>query len=252
MNIKTKGIILSRRRYREREQYLTILTEDLGVIEAKLRVFGQINSQRYHAIGVLGYYQFDFYYGKQKYTVNAAEKLEDFYSLREEPLFLALGEYFCELTAWLKPDLTASGRCLSFLLNTLYLLKEKKIPCDLLKAVYQWRILCETGFMPNLVGCASCGCYQADKMFFDPLEGALYCGKCRENEENTRALQLTPGGLQAMRFVALKESREVFGFSLSGRSRDNFIQMAEEYSHVKTEKQFKTLQVYQQMLSYQR
>lgn len=246
MIIKTKGLILSQRRYRERERYLSILTEDLGLIEAKIRIFGQINQQAYNTIGVLGYYEFDLYFGRQRYSVNAAEKLEDFYSLREDVSSLALGEYFCELTAWLKPETSSAGECLSFLLNCLYWLKEKRCSPVLLKAIYEWRILCETGFMPGLVGCASCGTYTSQMMYFSPLQGALYCEKCK-GEAAEHLLPLTAGSLQAMRYVALKSSRELFGFSLSGKSLESFAKVAEEYMSYRTEKQFKTLEVYKQM-----
>lgn len=244
MNVKTKGIILSRRKYRENQKYLTILTADYGLLECKLRVFGQINRQQYNNIDVMGYYNFDLFLFKEQYVINAAEKIEDFYSLRLDVENLALGEYFCELMEYLKPDTKTAAGSLRLILNSLYFIHSQKRDVQLIKAIYEWRSLCIHGFMPDLIGCYLCGAYLSEKMYFLPYSGRLICYNCEKEGKGQEMILISAGTLQAMRFVAFKEEQEIFGFVLDAHSLKQFSKVSEEYMLIKTEKRFKTLEMY--------
>lgn len=64
------------------------------------------------------------------------------------------------------------------LLNTLHLLEEDKKDMELLKSIFELRALAISGFMPDLVGCQSCGEYVKDSMFFLPVDGMIICSDC--------------------------------------------------------------------------
>lgn len=251
MIIKTQGVILSQRSYRDNEKYLTILTKDCGLIEARIRVFGQIKRTIFQSICPPGYYKMDLFVSKQMYyTVDTIEKIEDFFTLRYDVEKLALAGYFCELTQALVPAKEHVWVYLRLLLNTLYLLEqEKRIPL-FLKAVFELRSLSISGFMPNLVCCRECCEYEQKQMYFLPLEGELICSDCmREHpaQRNDLPILLNKPVLSAMRYIIYKDFDKLFDFSLSPVYLKQLSQVTEYYMLTRLEKEFNSLVMYKQL-----
>ena len=101
-----------------------------------------------------------------------------FFDLRRDIERLALAQYFCELARSLAPQEAPAGDFLRLLLNSFHFLSKGTRPPLLLKAVVEMRMLSFAGYMPDLVGCCGCGCYEADPMLFYPREGAICCPEC--------------------------------------------------------------------------
>lgn len=238
---------MSQRRYREQERYLTILTAKHGIVEARLRIFGQINRQNYNNISVMGYYQFDLFEQRQRYTVNAAEKIEDFYMLRNDAQHLALGEYFCELIDCLHPERFQTKATLQLLLNSLYLLMTQKRTPQFLKPVFELRSLSILGFMPDLVGCESCGAYNRPPMSFFPQEGVLLCSACAKKKGYKKHFVLMPSTLHAMRYILYKEDNSFYNFKLSAECLAQLGDVVEYYTILKTDRNFRSLTVFRQL-----
>lgn len=247
MNIKIKGIVLSRRNFRSREKYLTLLTDSRGLIEARLRVFGQITSNCFSNISVIGYYNFDLFDGKNGYVIDSAEPIETFFELRYDPLKLALAQYFCELTQFMVPPLQSAGENLRFLLNSLYFLKEGVKKPQFLKAIFEFRTLRLAGFMPNLVCCSQCCEYEKEVMYYLPLRSELVCSDCLGKIPKVEAIPLPKSVLLAMRYILYKDDSEVFSFKLDDKSLKYLEGITEYCILLRTEKPLKTLTIYKRL-----
>ena len=247
MNIKIKGIVLSQRTFRPREKYLTLLTDGRGLLEVRLRVFGQITTNSFSNIGVMGYYYFDLFDGKSGFVVDAAEPIETFFDLRYDPVKLALAQYFCELTQFMVPPLQNAGENLRFLLNTLYLLKEDARNQQLLKAVFEFRILRLCGFLPNLICCVRCCQYEGTQMYYLPLRSQLICSDCLKKEPHCTVVPLPKPVLHAMRFILYKDSSDVFQFQLDDKSLQYLGRLSEYCILIHTDRPLKSLEIYKQL-----
>lgn len=252
MIIKTEGMILSQRSYRDSEKFLTILTRDQGVLEAKLRQYGQIKRSQFNLIGPLGYFRFDLFVLKQRYTVDAAEKIEDFFPLRYDVEKLALAGYFCELTQSLAPPREEAWVYLRLLLNTLALLEKDRRSPAFLKAVFELRALSIGGFMPDLVCCKHCCQFEGKKLYFLPFAGTLVCSDCLPGspENDQLHIPLAPPVLAAMRYILYKEADKLFQFSLAEKPLEQLGKIAEYYTlcHMENSK-FPSLQLYHQFVN---
>lgn len=247
MVIKVKGMVLSQRSYRDSEKYLTILTKDYGLIEARIRVFGQIRRTVFQTVGPPGYYQFDLFTTKNRYTVDAVEPIEDFFDLRYDVEKVALASYLCELTQALIMPKDHADDTLRLLLNTLYLLAKGKRTPLFLKAVYEWRVMAINGFMPNLVCCRSCCEYEKKMMYFLPLDGELVCSDCMPHPLEEIQIQLSRPVLAAMRHIVYAELERLFQFRLSEENLRQLSKITEYYVKVKLEKELKSLALYQKL-----
>ena len=77
--------------------------------------------------------------------------------IRDSLETLALASYFAEVAEASAQEGETCPELLSLLLNCLYALDTLKKPRALVKAVFELRLLCLTGYEPLLDACAVCG-----------------------------------------------------------------------------------------------
>lgn len=248
MNFKTKGVVLSQRKYNSEQKYLTLLSPERGLIDVRLRVFGQITNNTFQNIIVGGYYHFNIFEGKSGLVIDAAEPLELFFDLRYRPEQLALAQYFCELTKCLVPSQQRADRHLSLLLNSLWLLEKEKRSPDFIKSVFEFRMLAISGYMPNLVCCKKCCEYQKSKMYYLPYQSALICGDCLAKEPQPEVIELSVPVLHAMRFILYKPDKEIFQFRLNKQNETQLFYLCEKCVRMVLEHELVTLTIYHQFM----
>ena len=118
---------------------MTLLTSDLGLVDAIARNVSGARSKLSASSEVLAYNDFCLFKGKSGYIVNSADLENNFYGLREDLVNLSLAGYFCELTRFVLPSDDNGGEILRLLLNTLYLLEKRKRTPTFLKPIYELR-----------------------------------------------------------------------------------------------------------------
>jgi DNA repair protein RecO (recombination protein O) len=116
---------------------------------------------------------------------------------------------------------------------------DKKTP-SFIKAVTEFRLMSLSGYMPQLVGCETCGEYETAVMGFDKESGKIYCEKCA----TAYSFKVSASVIKAMRFVALSDFEKIFSFSLSEENLKVFESLTEDYLLNKTQRKFKTLDFY--------
>ena len=120
----------------------------------------------------------------------------------------------------------------------------------LLKSVVELRLLSLTGYMPNLVGCEECGCYEAEEMLFYPRHGMLLCGDCaRGVQKDGGGIPLSQGVLTAMRHIVYVDFEKLFSFSLPEDGLKQLAKASERYLLATLGRGFQTLDFFHQMLS---
>ena len=100
------------------------------------------------------------------------------------------------------------------------------------------------GYMPSLLGCASCGIYETDEMRFCPHSGKLYCADCAPPEV---FVPVPNSVVHAMRHICLSEPGKLFSFRLSDENLLLLCDLSERYLLAMTGKRFATLQFYKTM-----
>lgn len=251
MLIKTQGIVIKHRNIGENDKILTILTSDLGVIEAAAQRSKSTKSSLASASQILNYSDFCLFKGKSNYIVNSAESINSFYPLRLDVVKLSLAGYFCELVGYMcKASDENSVGFLKLILNSLYFLQEDKKDALLLKSIFELRCLTLAGFMPNLVCCAECATFEKEFMYFFPLQGVLVCEDCIEKsayKNETLRYPITKAVLSALRHIVFSDDRKLFSFKLSGVSLEQLNYITEKYMFLQTEAHFNSLDIYKSL-----
>ncbi len=239
MQLKTDGLVIKVNDTGENDRVITVLTRDYGTVRAFANGAKKMKSRFQSATQLLNYSAFTFYAARDSYIIDDAVSKEVFFKLREDIEKIALAQYFCELAAELAPEMDEAEEYLRLILNALDFLTKDKRPALLLKAVTEMRLLCLSGYMPAVDGCAVCGKQEDALMVFDVGEGQLLC-----SEERKPGLPLDTGALTALRHICGSPLVKLFSFTLSDASLKLLADAVEHYLLATTQRKFKTLDFY--------
>lgn len=240
---KTDGIVLREVSYRDSDKLLTVLTRDYGRITVSAR--GAKRSARLQAAcQLLTYSDFTLFEKDGRLTVTEASAREFFPELRGDLERLSLGFYLAQVAEVLSPEDDPFSPLLPLLLNCLYALSKLELPQNVVKAAFELRALCASGFEPDLSGCAGCG--KENATFFNISHGCLQCADCKE-PEGIR-MPLSGASLAALRYIASADSKRLFSFRLSEAAARELADAAESYLLTRLERGFSTLDYYKSLL----
>ena len=248
MRQNTNGLILKEQNIGEQDKLVPVLTSDLGVIKAFVRGAKSIKSKKQSATGLLCYSKLSLYNGKDSYIIDEAQPIEVFFGLRNDIEKLALAQYFAELAYELAPQETDANEYLRVVLNSLYMLSNGKKNAEQLKAITELRLLSLSGYMPNLICCDGCACYEHEMMYFLPEKGIIVCGDCIGNY-NQHKILTGSGVTHAMRHCIYSEFKKLFAFNLTKDAQPVLEYASEEYIHSQINRKFKTLEFYRSIKS---
>ena len=240
-----KALVLREVRYKEADRILTLLSAEEGKLTVKARGALRKSSRTGAATQQLTYAEMTLFGNRGKWTVNEASVLEGFDGLRTDLEALALGSYFAECLEALSVEEQPDAELMQLGLNSLYALSRGLYDARLIKAAFEFRLMCLSGYAPDLSACAACGGEPADPVF-QPAEGRVYCRAC---PHGGGTLVLGPEALAAMRYLAAAPAKKLFSFSLGEEAAERLSLVAEQYLLRQTERRFGTLEYYKQIRS---
>lgn len=243
MKISTDGLVIREQNIREKDKLITILTRSNGIVRAFVNGAKNIKSPKSAASGLLTYSRFVIYSSRDTYTVDEASAQEVFVELRSDLKKLALAQYFCELLNEIAPENEPAEDFLRLALNSLHFLCKGSKSCDQIKSIFELRLLTIAGYMPDLICCDECKCYEHEQMSFLPKSGILVCGDCIGGYSE-RAILTGLGVTTALRHCVYAKLEKLFLFSMPDDAIAVLAAAAEEYTRAQLEKPFKSLDFY--------
>lgn len=245
MYMTIQGIVLRVTDYNDKDALLTLLTRDSGKLTVKARGLRRKNSPLTATCQLLAYGEFTLFEYRGQYTINEAQSLELFTPLRRDLTKLALGTYFAQAAEVLSQEDSPSPELLSLVLNCLYALTKLNISEKQIKAVFELRAACLSGYTPDLFGCHICG--SQEPIRFDLSAGQLECSNCRSRESNGIRMPVTSSVLEAMRYICLCDPKKLFSFQISSQTMDQLSSLTEAYLTTQLERGFTTLDFYKSL-----
>ena len=246
MYLNTKGLVLRVTPYNDTDALLSVLTPNHGKLTVKARGLRRKNSPLTAPCQLLAYAEFVLFEYRNMYTINEAHSLELFSPLRKDLQKLSLGTYFAQAAETISQEDIPNPELLSLVLNCLHVLAKFELPETQIKAVFELRGACIAGYMPDLSGCHLCGNETPDR--FDLSEGRLECSRCRNLESAGLRMPLSPGMLDALRYICFCDSKRLFSFSASMETLEGLSYLTESYLSTQLESGFSTLDFYKSLL----
>ena len=246
MYLSIQGIVLRVTDYNDKDALLTLLTRRHGKLTVKARGLRRKNSPLTAPCQLLAYGEYTLFEYRGQYTINEASALELFTPLRRDLNKLSLGTYFAQVAEVLSQEDLPNPELLSLVLNCLHALSNLPMPEKQVKAVFELRAACLSGYTPDLFGCHVCGSQSPDR--FDLSAGMLECRTCRSAESQGIRMPVTPGVLEAMRYICLCDPKKLFSFQLGPQTLDLLADLTESYLTTQLERSFSTLDFYKSLL----
>lgn len=246
MYLNTKGLVVRVTPYNDTDAILSVLTPNYGKLTVKARGLRRKNSPLIAPCQLLAFAEFTLFEYRNMYTINEAHSIELFSALRKDLQKLSLGSYFAQAAETMSQEDMPNPELLSLVLNCLYGLSKLNVSETMVKAVFELRSACLSGYTPDLYGCYRCGCDHPDR--FDISEGRLECATCRDYNSTGLRMPVTPGILDAMRYICSCDSRKLFSFSASPETLEALSYVTESYLSTQLERGFSTLDFYKSLL----
>lgn len=246
MYLTIQGIVLRVTDYNDRDALLTLLTRRHGKLTVKARGLRRKNSPLIAPCQLLAYGEFTLFEYRGQYTINEAHSIELFTPLRRDLTKLSLGTYFAQAAEVLSQEDMPSPELQSLLLNCLFALSKLNLPEAQVKAVFELRSACLSGYTPDLFGCHMCGNQNPER--FDLSAGQLECKTCRNPESRGIRMPVTPSVLEAMRYICLCDPKKLFSFQLGEETMAQLAALTEAYLTTQLERGFSTLDFYKSLL----
>lgn len=240
MYLNTKALVLRETKYKDADKILTVLTADEGKLTVKAR--GALRkSCRYAAASqILCFSDMTLFGNKGKWSLNEAQTIEQFLPLREDIEYLALANYFADVLDAVSDEDSPNPEVLQLGLNSLFALSRKLYSPEHIKAVFEIRLMCLSGFEPDLYGCVSCGDEMPEDALFSLKGGVIHCRGCAPGAPGI-SMPLSKETLEAIRYICLAEPKKVFSFSIPQTAEKQLFDIAEAYVASQLERGFSSL-----------
>lgn len=245
MYLNVPGLVLRITAYNDTDALLTILTPDHGKLTVKARGLRRKNSPLSAPCQLLAYNEFVLFEYRGMYTIKEVHCVEQFQTLRNDLEKVYLATYFAQVAEVLSQEDTPSKELLSLLLNCLHALSRLDLPNEQVKAVFELRCACISGYMPDLSGCWTCG--STIIACFDLSNGRLECSRCMQYEASGIRLPITSGVLDSMRYICYCDSKRLFSFSAGSDTIRQLSQLSEAYLSTQLERGFSCLDFYKSL-----
>lgn len=243
--LETPGLVIREIPIKENNSLLTVLTATQGIVTATAYGARKPGASLSAGTKLFNYADFTFIESRGRYKVDAARSIESFFGLSRSVEALSAASYFAEVLY----DICVTGQpdtqVLRLALNCLYALMTEKRPIPLVKAVFELRLLAESGFAPELDACAGCGC--AETAFFCPEEACVFCANCAR-QSRFSVLPVPPGTMQAMRYLLQAPMPKIFAFTIAEASMQSLGALCERYVRVQTGRKYESLNVYHALM----
>ncbi len=240
MRRTTKGLVIKEQTIGESDRLVTLLTADFGLVKAFVRRAKQLKSRLNSATTLFAYCDFSLYRSEDAFIVDDAVPIEVFFNLRQDIDRLTLAQYFAQLAYELSAEEQPQDELLRLTLNSLHLLCKGEKSITQIKAVFEFRALCLGGYMPSVLACDHCGTYETPLMYFDTMEGRIYCENCPK----AGAVPVPKNVVTAIRFICLTEPTKIFSFSLSEENISLLGSIAEKYTLTRIQRRLSALEFY--------
>lgn len=237
----TRALVLRETKYKEADKILTVLTEDEGKLTVLARGVMRRGSKIAAACQLMAFSEMTLFENRGKWYVNEAQSIEQFLGLRYDISLLSLGSYFAELLETVSDADSPNPEVLRLGLNSLFALSERLYASEHIKAVFELRLMCLSGYEPVLDFCPVCGEERINRPVFSTTGGTVLCENCAKPEYG-RTFPLSEASLSAMRYVSHAESKKIFSFTLGENDAKLLYEVCENYAQVQLEKSFPALE----------
>lgn len=243
--VKTKGLILKQSDFGEANRILTIFTREYGIIKAVCYGAKSIRNKNSASTQVMTYADLVLANtNKDLMSIQNAEIIESFFGVKEDIVKLSLCVYFADLVYSLINTNSRDDDMLSLILNCVYALSYKENDTEKVRAVFELRAMSLGGYMPNIQSCVKCNSTESIT-HFSSSNGGIVCEGCKGKSD----IPIDANVYHTLSYILSSDVKKMLSFNITDDVMKRVSNIAQSYVGVFSDKQFKSLSYYKQMLN---
>lgn len=231
------GMVLSAATIGEYDKRVVLLTKERGRISAFARGARRPKSSLSASTEPFTFGEFYIYRGRDSYTIEQVEVKNFFPELRKdlENLYMAL--YFCEVAEYFTREGMEATAELNLLYVSLRALFVPSIPRELVRYIYEFRMLFTEGEAPRMFSCIRCGKTEALHHFYVG-EAGVVCDCCHNGRTGITISETTVYTLQRILSSPLEK---LYTFTVGENVLQEIRAVVGKYFDRHTDKKFQSL-----------
>ncbi len=177
---KCEGIVIRTNDYGESNKIVTVYTREFGKLGLMARGAKKPNSRLSSVSQLFTYGHFLFHKSSGLGTLQQADTISTFRSIREDLFLTAYSTYIVDLLDKVVEDRKPNPYLFEFLYNTINYLNEGYDP-EIIMNIFEMKMIPVMGMHPTLHQCTVCG--ETDGHFvFSIRENGFLCHRCLEKD----------------------------------------------------------------------
>lgn len=237
MKERVKGMVLSAATIGEYDKRVVLLTKERGRISAFARGARRPKSPLSASTEPFTFGEFYIYRGRDSYSIEQVEVKNFFPALRTDLDNLYMAFYFCEVAGYFTREGMEAAAELNLLYLSLRALSVPSIPRELVRYIFEFRILFIEGEAPRIFSCIRCESTEGLHHFYVG-EAGIVCDSCHDGRTGTTISETTIYTLQRILSSPLDK---LYTFTVGDNVLRELKAVVGAYFNARTDKNFTSL-----------
>ena len=249
------GMILSAQPMGEYDRRIVLLTKEKGKISAFAKGVRRPTAMLAGCSQPFVFGRFTLYEGRNSYTLQAVEAENYFAELRNDLEAVYYGVYFCEFAEAVTREGLPAKEELKVLYRSLGALLKKSIGAELVRAIFELKMLSVGGISPQVYECVKCR-KKEELHWFSARSGGCICKACADKlwEEEMQAedqklmigeryLPVAGSTLYTMQYILATPIESLYTFKVSEDVLRQLKKILKEFLDLHIGRKFKSLEM---------
>lgn len=206
------GIILQAMPVGEYDRRIVLLTKELGKISAFAKGARKPNSPLVGITRAFIFGTFEVYRGRDTYTIYKASAKEYFEDTVNDLDSVYYACYLSEIADYYGRENLDAKDSINLLFVSLKALANKHIKNELIRYIYELRMIAMNGECPDFFSCQGCGS-EKDLTVYSHVGNGLFCRKCAFDIHD--GVRISSSTLYTLQYIVTVPLNRLFTFSVS-------------------------------------
>lgn len=207
--VTVTGIVLATMPIGDYDKRLTILSRERGKITAFAKGARKPNSALLACSQPFTFGEFMLYEGRSSYNVQSVNIQNYFGELRQDVKMVYYGLYFCEMVDYITHEGNDEVEIMKLLYQSLRALLNTRIGIELVRYVFELKLIALSGEAPQVFECVKCGAKDGYSRFSVKL-GGVVCESCRKVADD--CIRLSTSAIYTLQFILSSSVEKLFSF----------------------------------------
>lgn len=233
------GMVLSAMPVGEYDRRLVILTREKGKISAFVRGARRPGNPQMAGSRPFSFGEFDLFEGRSSYTVSAMRIQNYFEELSLDFEAATYGCYFVEFADYYGRENIDGSEMIKLLYQSFRALMKESIPNELVRRIFELRLMAINGEYPNLFSCTRCNSKE-NLRYIDFWKNGLVCDSCKDT---SGLMLLSEATVYTMQYVLTSPIEKLYTFTVKPEVLQEFSIIMDKEISMYIDRKMKSLEI---------